>query len=199
MRHARLRRYAPGERLYRIGDGADGLYGIVSGFVRLVSYPEAGRELVAGVMSGGWFGEVAVLDGGVRPHDAIASGDVVVAKLGLFAWQALARETPAFTADLARLGCLHIRRQMAEIDALMTFGSEGRLSRLLVQLGDAGKRDSGRCRIELSQTSLADLTGISRQHLNRLLRVMEAERLIRIGYSCIEVLDPARLLVHDGR
>jgi CRP/FNR family transcriptional regulator, cyclic AMP receptor protein len=197
LSNARLRRYASGERVYRIGDAPDGFYGISSGLVRLVSYPQPGQELVAGVISEGWFGEVSMLDGEPRAHDAIASGEVWVVKVGLAAWQALVSNRSEFLTDLTRLSCAHIRRQMNEVDALMTYGSEGRLSRLLLQLSKSRSGATGLSRVELDQTTLANLTGVSRQRVNKLLRLMEAAEMISIGYCYIDVLDPARLTRAD--
>jgi CRP/FNR family transcriptional regulator, cAMP and macrophage regulator len=55
----------------------------------------------------------------------------------------------------------------------------------------AGEAVDGR--IELPQRTLAAMLGVARPSLNKVLKDLEREGLIRISYSTIEVPDPARL------
>src|SRR5487761_1373356 len=48
-------------------------------------------------------------------------------------------------------------------------------------------------RVELPQRTLAAMLGVQRPSLNKVLKDLERDGLIRISYSTIEVLDPARL------
>ena len=48
-------------------------------------------------------------------------------------------------------------------------------------------------RVELPQRTLAAMLGVQRPSLNKVLKDLERDGLIRISYSTIEVLDRARL------
>lgn len=47
--------------------------------------------------------------------------------------------------------------------------------------------------IDLSQEDLAILIQSSRQHVNKALRELEEEQMVRIGYKKIEIIDPMKL------
>ena len=48
--------------------------------------------------------------------------------------------------------------------------------------------------IELTQAELAQMIGVSRQTANEILKRLEAEGLIEVGFKRIRVLNPDRLL-----
>ena len=87
--------------LYGVGDEPDGLWAVLQGEVRLVSYPAVGMELVGLIVgTGGWFGELSVLDGGPRPHDAICFGPARVVNLPMDEVSRLAAARP----EICRVG-----------------------------------------------------------------------------------------------
>ena len=48
--------------------------------------------------------------------------------------------------------------------------------------------------VDISQEDLATLLQSSRQHINKTLRGLEQEKLVRIGYKRIEIIDPLQFL-----
>jgi CRP/FNR family transcriptional regulator, cAMP and macrophage regulator len=59
-------------------------------------------------------------------------------------------------------------------------------ARLLTDEADGG-------RVELPQRTLAAMLGVQRPSLNKVLKDLERDGLIRIGYAAIEILHPAGL------
>jgi len=55
----------------------------------------------------------------------------------------------------------------------------------------AGEADDGR--VALPQRTPAAMLGVQRPSLNKMLKDLERDGLIRIGYSAIDILDPAWL------
>jgi len=99
-----------GRRIYRIEDTPDGLYAVVAGEARLISYPSAGRLVVSlRLQPGNWFGELSVLDGGPRPHDAVAQTKARLLFVSMDRFEAAARKDPTLLRDLARLAGTHQR------------------------------------------------------------------------------------------
>lgn len=73
------RRLPAGETVFREGDGADGLYVIESGVVSIVRN-RVGQPVqrLARLGSGGFFGEMGLLDGGARTATAVTSEPTVL-------------------------------------------------------------------------------------------------------------------------
>jgi len=185
-----LRHFHDGESIYRLGDDPDGIYGIISGAVRMLNYPVDGGQLMNGIIrTGRWFGEISVLDGGPRPHDALAMGPTALACVPLSAWRRLASASPSFTEDLARLSCQRIRAVLVNINDFMTRSAESRLARILLDLtSHRPDRGDGPPGVRLCQEDVADLVGVSRQSVNRILRQFETKGLVSIGYARVSVL-----------
>lgn len=47
--------------------------------------------------------------------------------------------------------------------------------------------------LHLSQETLADTVGVSRQSLNRALKALELKGVVSVGYGAVTVLDPKAL------
>lgn len=187
------KRLSDGERVYSIGDDPDALYGIVTGTVKMLNYPIDGRQLVNVVMGpGDWFGELSILDGEPRVHDAIAVGEVGLAVVPLARWRALAATSPGYTLDLAALMGTRLRRAVTAINDLAVHSGAYRLAATLIRLTPVDKGEE----LRISQDDLADLVGISRQRVNHLLRQFEGEGLITLGYRHIAIRDEDGLRRH---
>lgn len=183
------RRLADGERVYSIGDAPDALYGIVGGSVKMLNYPLDGRQLVNVMMGpGDWFGELSILDGGPRVHDAVAVGATRLAVVPVARWRALAAMSPGHTLDLAVLMGMRLRRAVTAMNELAVHSGEYRLAATLLRLLPAAPAE-----LRVSQEDLADLAGMSRQRVNRLLRRFEGEGLVALGYAHIAVRDEGGL------
>ena len=82
--NARLVTLRSGELLFQRGDDNNGLYAVLDGAVRFGAVNLAGKESVVGLAEPPqWFGEVALLDGGPRTHDAWAESDATLTHVPL--------------------------------------------------------------------------------------------------------------------
>jgi|KBSSwiStaDraftv2_1062776.scaffolds.fasta_scaffold04603_2 CRP/FNR family transcriptional regulator, cyclic AMP receptor protein len=187
----RVRTFDKLQQIYRLGDPPDGLWVLLEGEVRLISYSATGGEVLGLILRPGrWFGELSVLDGGPRPHDAIALRPSRVAVASLAAIGELARDDPEFWRSLAVLSCHHHRRTLARIERNRFQTSKARLAALLSATVDEEKPEDP---IRISQAELANTVGVSRQRLNRLLAELRAEQILRTAYGAIVVTDRKRL------
>lgn len=73
--------FAAGDRIFSQGDAGDVAYILQQGRVTLFQHHEGHRIEVGEIVSGGIFGEMAVLDGGHRSASAVATEDCVVARV----------------------------------------------------------------------------------------------------------------------
>lgn len=187
--HARPRAIESGRLIYALGDPPNGLWAVLEGQVRLKGYPAAGLEFLALTLRPGtWFGEVSTLDGGPRPHDAVAFGSARLLHLPMAVFHQLAEETPALYLDLGRLVCRHQRVALDFIAQTVGLPLDVRLAKLL-----ASRMHDVEGVLNVRQEDLAVMLSVSRQTLNARLRRLAQAGVIKLAYARIEVCDVARL------
>ena len=186
-----------GRRIYRIEDKPDGLYAVVAGEARLISYPSAGRLVVSlRLQPGNWFGELSVLDGGPRPHDAVAQTKARLLFVSMDRFEAAARKDPTLLRDLARLAGTHQRYAIRYAEQMAFQKVDVRLARQLLGALQAPTRASRRTHgeaLSITQDALATMVGASRQTVNRRLKEFEALGLVKIQYGRCFILNRAAL------
>jgi CRP/FNR family transcriptional regulator, cyclic AMP receptor protein len=190
LARATIRSIGTGVRLYSFGDPPNGLHAVVRGEVRLFAYPEPGAETVVNIIrSGQWFGELSVIDGLGRPHDAIASEPSRILSVPMLAMVDLIERFPLLWRDLALLGCAHQRLGIRALGRLRSKTAIKRLSGFLANWAVAeDSRD-----VSMSQSELSQIIGVSRQRINVLASQLQADGLIVLHYGKIEICDPDRL------
>nr|WP_314438532.1 Crp/Fnr family transcriptional regulator [uncultured Brevundimonas sp.] len=193
---ATVLRARKGRRLYRSGDPGDGLYALLDGTVRLAARPAAGWEVTNLVLGqGDWFGELSILDGEPRPHDAVVEDDSRLLHISRVRWLRLAEQEPDLWPALAGLTARRHRQALTHLGRLLVQPPSARLAGTLLDLaGPAGV-------VRLSQDALASLVGVTRQTLNPLLRRLEEREMIQRSYGCVSVRDRVALrrLAEDMR
>lgn len=195
LARAQARTIDDGTHVYRIGDPPNGLHAVVTGRVRLVSYPAAGQELVNMIVRPGrWFGELSVIDGRERPHDAIAAGPARILTVPMGAIAGLAAVVPDLWRGLALLNCMHHRLGMREAARVRALPALARLALFL-----AGGRGHVDGRFDTTQDELARIVGVSRQHMNGLLRQLAGRGLIAPAYGGVTIRDRSGLLALADR
>lgn len=186
------RRLAKGEWLFARGDPPSGLFGVADGTIRIAATTATGREALLALLEPPmWFGELAVLDGQARTHDAIAAEPSLVLQIPQDALDAILAEEPRLWRDLGALaaGKLRIMFTLAEDVAALPLGV--RLARRLVLAAERyGEWQDRSSRVlELRQDQLASMLATSRQTVNQLLKELEARGLVRLSYGTLEILD----------
>ena len=110
---AELQRLRPGEMLFRQGDkvapGAGAFYGLVQGSFKISSLREDGKEAILVVLeAGNWMGEISLMDGEPRTHDATALSAAEVLVVPQPAFAALMEGAP-FARAVAGLLAARVR------------------------------------------------------------------------------------------
>ena len=190
---ARMRHLTHGESLFARGGEADGLCCVVAGALRIGALDAEGDSaLLAYLEPYQWFGEISLIDGRPRTHDAVADGPtqvLVVPREALLVWLDV---HPAMWRELARLACRKLRVLFVAVEELAQLPLEERVWRRLQLVARGyGSRDAPRRRIRLSQEVLAQMLGVSRQSINKALKALEAGGRLRLHYGEIELLVPS--------
>jgi CRP/FNR family cyclic AMP-dependent transcriptional regulator len=201
---ARVRQVQAGACIARRGDAAVSWVGVAGGALRLGTALRDGREFTLEFIGPGqWFGDIALVD--ERPLDVdliahVPSTLLVLSKADLLR---LLGHSDELNAALLRLNCQRLRHMLRRFEELQMMGLAQRLARqlqrLLRQFGHP-HAPGARIALELSQGDLAAMVGGSRQRVNRALRQMHAEGIVRLGQPQMWVLSEARLAdVAEGR
>jgi CRP-like cAMP-binding protein len=193
-----LRRvYAKGETIFEQSDPGDGLYGVVTGRIRISASSADGKELFLNIMEpGDTFGEIALLDGRPRTASAgtTAASDVFIIPRDRF--MELLRCEPALVTHVLELLCQRVRWLSGLTEDSGLLPVPARLARRLLTLGKMhGQATPDGIRLAISQEEMARFVGLSRQVVNQYLQSWKAHRWVGLGRSNITILDPAALEV----
>lgn len=189
-RHATSRRYEAGATVCARGSPSVQWLGVIDGILKVeTASPDGKSTTFAGVPSGAWFGEGAVLKGEPRPYGVVAIRDSLVASLPRETFLFLIDESRPFSRWVidqlnARLG-----HYVALIENYRFQDSAGRVAYCLSELFNPHLYPGTQAQLPISQEEIARLSGLSRQNVNHSLHDLEHAGLVRIRYGVIEVLD----------
>jgi CRP/FNR family transcriptional regulator/CRP/FNR family cyclic AMP-dependent transcriptional regulator len=190
----RPRRFRRGETIFHIDDPGDALFIVAAGRVKITIPSEDGSDpaILTTIEPGGFFGELAMLDGAPRSATAVALDAVETHVLRRAAFDRLVDTEPVLRRELLVALATEIRRLTAQVEDLHFLDLPGRLARHLLRMlpTEAGEH---RVRWPFTQTELAGMIGGSRQSVNRLLADLVARDLVRFEGDDLVIPDAGRL------
>ena len=192
-------RLAQGALLYRQGERAagaqDGLWGVVSGAVRLsVMHADGNEAIVTMAEAGNWFGETALLADMPRSATATAQEDTQLLAVSAQRFAQLMQDV-VFANAMARLEGERLHAAFGLIADMALHSTRTRLARRLLMMarGELTQAASARSTISASQDQIAMMIGVGRTTLNQELRALARDGAIALRYGRIELLDLAVL------
>jgi CRP/FNR family transcriptional regulator/CRP/FNR family cyclic AMP-dependent transcriptional regulator len=195
----RSRRFRPDEVIFHADDPGDSLFIVASGSVKITLAADDGTEpaILTTIGPGGFFGELALLDGAPRSATAVALDAVEALVLRREAFDRLVDSEPGLRRALLASLAGEIRRLTAQVEDLHFLDLPGRLARhLLREIDTDGARsaaDEARLPWPYTQGELAGMIGGSRQSVNRLLADFVGQGLLRFEGDDLIIPDPRQL------
>lgn len=195
----RSRRYRRDEVIFHVDDPGDSLYVVAGGSVKIILSADDGTEpaILTTIGRGGFFGELALLDGAPRSATAVAMDPVETQVLRREAFDRLVDSEPGLRRALLATLAAEIRRLTAQVEDLHFLDLPGRLARHLLREieTDTERAVAGEVRLPwpYTQGELAGMIGGSRQSVNRLLADFVAQGLLRFERDDLVIPDPRRL------
>jgi CRP-like cAMP-binding protein len=189
------RKYRGNEIVYSANDAPSGMYGVLSGGVRLSQYTPAGKHLLFSTFSpGAWFGVISEFDGLPRPHNAITVEPTRLLHVSSAAFREIVSRDWRYCFDLARCVVALFRDALDLLSELRSVPYPARVAQTLLAISDhevaVGGADADP---RVTQEDLAAMVGVTRQTISRLLTDWEARGLVERGYGRIRLRDPAGL------
>jgi CRP/FNR family transcriptional regulator, cyclic AMP receptor protein len=188
---AQVRGYANREVVVTQGEPAQALFGIVHGRLKVVACGPDGRDTVLGIMSDGEiFGEVALLDGGLRSATCTALEPCELLVIDREPFMELLDGSPSIAVKLLHVLAQRLRRLSQRSEDAAFLDVPSRLARSLLDLaarfGERQRTPSSGIFItlRLSQQELGDLVGATRESVNKHLSDWTRQGILKL---------------HDGR
>ena len=184
----RLLRRAAGEWLYGEGDEDTGLVAVLEGGLHLYSQAPGGREVLFGTLpAGAVMGQSAGLGGGPRLVTVIAATDSLIMMVSDRALRETAAAHPKLWRSVSTLAYGQLRAALQGWAEAVGLRPRERMIARLIALSAESRV------LPLSQSTLAEMVGVTRKAVNGWLRELEADGYVALGYGRIEVRDRAGL------
>ncbi|WP_028254120.1 Crp/Fnr family transcriptional regulator [Variovorax paradoxus] len=195
-----------GAMVFRQGDpihaAGGGFYGLLAGTIKISSLRQDGREAILAVLEpGNWFGEITLIDGSPRTHDATAleALDLLVVPPAAFAQQ---MRDVVFANAVAAMLAARVRMLYGLTEDATLRSLRARVAHRLLVLarGDATQSVQLRRTLMLPQEALAMMLGVTRQTLSKELNTLAGEGVLALGYGRIELrsIDALQALASTG-
>ncbi len=194
---AREMSLASGGVLFDQGDESDGLYVITSGILRVYLTAEDGREATVNLSEEGEvIGEMALLDGLPRSAGAAALTESKLVFIPRKPFIDLLDNSPKLARQIILTLCERLRSTNAQIDQAIFHDLRHRLLVLLNQIAVIHGRveaDMASVELDLTQGTLAQMLGASREAVNKQLRALVKEKRIAVEGHKIHIFKQPRL------
>lgn len=187
LRHVRRAGVRRGQPLFRKGDPSDALYGLLQGQLKLVGGSNPAREVtLALVAPGELVGELGIALGAPRHASAVALAHCELAAIDRRLLETLLERRPELRTGLNEAASRAALRLAERAEDVAFLSIETRLEKALDDLaarfGESVERGT---RIRLRQRDLADVLGVSRESVNRILTAFHAQGRLELGRGSI--------------
>lgn len=188
---------AEGAPLFEKGDPADALYCVIAGKIRIATTSGTGKQIVLNLIeAGSVFGEIALIDGEPRSAGATAAAPCRLLRLDRADFDRAMESEPALRRHVLALLCKRLRWVSELLEDSAFFDLETRLAKRLLWLAEhhGGPHPLGtRIAAPLSQQELAFMLGVSREAVNKKLRVFVSAGIVAQEDGRLILCDPAAL------
>jgi CRP-like cAMP-binding protein len=181
-----VRTFGPGSALFTFGAHTPGVWIVRDGRIELSVGSGRRRAVVQLLRPGDVDGDIQLLLEMSLPYTGRALSEVTCLFLAREGFEQLLATHPAIARRWLSSVAQRLAASQARVLALLGGSLTAQTGSLLVEEAVDG-------RVELPQRTLAAMLGVARPSLNKILKELERDRLIRISYSTIEVLDAVKL------
>lgn len=195
LRAAGTERALPhGTTLFREGEPAVALFGVLGGRVKLIRTNPDGRELLLHLVGPGeTFAEAALFAGATCPATATAVEDTVLWAIERTRLVGMLERSPDLALRMLGAMARWTRRLAGRLEAMTQQRVEERLAAFLLSLAPRRVRAGDVLTFEDPRHLVAAQIGTGPEVLSRALRRLEDEGLARFDGRRVEVLAPDRL------
>ena len=177
--------------VFRHGEADSGLFVVLEGLISISNIDSDGEEAILAVLNKGiWFGEVSLIDGAPRTHDARCVTETRLLHVSSLCLREYLANNPVYWQHIAQLVSNKLRLIFSAYEVLQTLPAHDRVIRQLLMLGrNYSENTVSTTRLPINQLILSQLAATSRQTCNQSLRKLASMNIIKLNYQYIEVVD----------
>lgn len=195
-RQVLTRTYARGESVVWQGQTTQSLFVVRRGRVRVFRRAESGRELTITILGQGTvFGEMSLLGQHLGDNAVEAIEDAELCIIDTDCLRRLLLDDSRIALRVVTL----LGKRVARLEERLADASfrplVSRVSAALVAAGE--RRRDGRVIVRLTHLQLADLMGVTRESVSRVLGDLSARGLVTLGRGRVVVPDDGRLIAYS--
>ncbi len=184
------RKVSQGGFICRKGEAVEHWVGLIDGLAKMSTDLDSGKTAtLTGLAPGGWFGEGSLLKTEPRRYDVVALRDSRVAYMRRETFQWLLDHSISFN----RYVVIQLNERLGQFIGLLEserlLDTDARVARCLATLFNPVLYPGLGRQLQVSQEEIGYLTGVSRQRVNRSLKVLQFAGYLRIDYGSITILD----------
>jgi CRP-like cAMP-binding protein len=193
------RSFREGTRIFGQGETANFLPTVLSGRVKMVRYPEPGKEVIIGTFGPNEiFAIPPALDGKAFPSTAIAMEDTELLILAREHFLDLLGYSNEFSSIIMQRVCGILRDRSETIHVLAKQSAEQRIANVLISVVE---KEAGEppYRIKLRRQDIAEMSGLTIESAIRSIRKLADKGLLEIvrGKIMIERIDELKRLANS--
>ncbi len=179
-----IRSFSKNEVILHEENSNDFMYIILEGEAKVVQTTDAGKDIIITVhQSGDFFGELSLIDGKTAPAAVFATKNSVTAIISKKDFYSLLLSQDKILKNLLQILCSRLRESMKKIQLLNFSNAAQRVKMLFLLLAESygGKTAAGTVlNIRLIHQNIADMTGLTRETVTRILDKWRKEGLIKV-------------------
>lgn len=178
----REERYPSGTTVFKMGDAPTRVLIVRRGAVELSRMLNGRRVVLQIVRPGEVMGDVGLFLRKTAPYDGVALEDTVILSVDSVRFHRLLEQRPRLAWRWTISVSGRLESYQSRLMELLAGGLEAQIASVLVRRAEHGV-------VNLSQSSLAELVGGRRTSVNRVLKRLEEQDLVRVRYGQVEILD----------
>ena len=177
--------------LFGESEEVSGLSAVLHGSIRgYANFAHGETVLVEVVGPGMWFGQISLLRQAKRLLTAMAATPTQLLVIPRRELHRLTKEHPALWESFAELSQLQLQWVMGSLAEIVALPPRSRLAaRLVALVSRSTRRDSAAAELRLTQADLAEIIGLERKAVHRILKAFEREQLVAVEYGMVRILD----------
>ena len=187
----RRRRFARGQVIFHEGDPGDSLHHIVKGHVSVKTSTPRGDQAILRVLGpDDVVGEMALISPGRRSATVTALESTETMMLDRESFVALRKHWPSVDDFLITASLAEVHRLSAALVEALYLPVETRVLRRVHELAELYRNGGTTTCVPLGQDTIAQLAGVTRQTVNKVLAKAQQDGVLRIERGRLEILDP---------
>ena len=184
--------FSAGDVIVERDEQDQSVYFIMYGRVHVLNYSSTGRIVTySSVAEGGMFGEMAAIDGLPRSAWVCAVNDCMVIKISKEIFLSYLQKNSTFSMAVMRKLSKNLRELDERLVNVLSMRAEQRVCVEIISMAKPTFVKSGLyCVVEMpTQSNFANLVGLSRETVSRILSRLRSDGLVKISGSGLDILD----------